>query len=121
AAFLHPGRDQKLEIDEDLQALGMAFDEPEFFDKTIAAMHSNDKATAARGRRLLERYVPDGPAKAGAWAQWGKENLPYAFASDSGDYRWYVDPLAKERGVPQSEFRGAKRADVPAGSASINR
>jgi len=30
----------------------------------------------------------------------GKANKPYAFASESGDYRWYVDPLAKKRGFP---------------------
>jgi hypothetical protein len=45
------------------------------------------------------------------------ENRPYLFASDTADYRWYVDPLAKRRGVPSAELRGPKRADQAAGRA----
>jgi hypothetical protein len=30
----------------------------------------------------------------------------------SGDYRWYIDPLAKKRGVPTAELRGPKRGDA---------
>jgi hypothetical protein len=33
------------------------------------------------------------------------------FLSDSGGYRWYIDPLAKKRGVKSSELRGPLRAD----------
>jgi hypothetical protein len=43
-----------------------------------------------------------------------KTNEPYLFASDSGDYCWYIDPLAKKRGTPSSELRGPKRADSTA-------
>ncbi len=115
AGFLHPNHDQVLEIDDDLAALGVKFDQPEFFDKVLADLRSEDRAIAGRAQRLLERYVPIGP-RAGdsdAWASWWKENQRFAFASDAGDYRWYIDPLAKKRGVPISEMRGPKRASQP--------
>ena len=115
ARFLHPNRDQLLEIDDDLLGSGVKFDQPEFFDKVIADLRSKDSALVSRAQRLLERYVPSGP-RAGdpdAWASWWKENQPFAFASDDGDYRWYIDSLAKKRGVPCRAMRGPKRASQP--------
>jgi hypothetical protein len=59
------------------------------------------------------RFAPDGPVgrDAGAWSQWHAAHAPYLFFSDWGGYRWYVDPLAKKRGVPAAELRGPARAD----------
>ena len=113
--FMHPNQDQVLTIDDDLVALGVKFDQPEFFDKVLADLRSHDSTCAERARRLLERYVPDGPigGDSNAWASWWKENQRFAFASDAGDYRWYIDPLAKKRGVPASVMRGPKRASEP--------
>ncbi len=115
ARFLHPNRDQVLEIDDDLVALGVKFDQAEFFDKVLADLSSKERSSVERARRLLERYVPIGPdtGDPSAWASWWKENQRFAFASDAGDYRWYIDPLAKRRGVPISEMRGPKRASRP--------
>lgn len=103
----------QLEIDEDLVALGVPFDKPEFFDKALADLRAGGTA-ANRARRLLDRYVPAGPKNGSAdqWNAWWRENKPYAFASDMGDYCWYIDPLAKKRGIPTSELRGEKRADA---------
>ena len=113
--FFHPDGEQRLAIDVDLAAWDIAFDRPEFFEKAIAGLGSDDAAARARATRLLERYVPEGPRgdSAVAWDGWWKENKRYAFASDAGDYRWYIDPLAKKRGVPTSEMRGSRRADRP--------
>jgi len=110
--FLHPNQDLRLEIDEDLAALGVCFDQPEFFDRTLRDLGLGGGA-GQRARRLLARYVPGGPAGADAtqWAAWWGANKPYAFASDSSDYRWYVDPLAKKRGIPSNQLRGPLRAD----------
>jgi hypothetical protein len=123
AKFFYPDHSQRLEIDEDLKAIAAAFDQPAFFDKALADLRSGNPAVAARARRLLERYVPDGPGGAGddAWTAWWKENQPFVFASDAGDYRWYVDPLAKHRGVPVSELRGPRRADLRFQSVTRNR
>ncbi len=115
ARFLHPNRDQLLEIDDDLLSSGVSFDQPEFFDKVLADLRSEDRALVGRARRLLERYVPIGPSAgdSNAWASWWQENQPFAFGSDAGDYRWYIDPLAKKRGVPITVMRGPNRASRP--------
>jgi len=70
----------------------------------------------ARGGRLVGRYLPDAKGlDAGALRAWVAANRAYLFASDTGDYRWYVDPLAKRRGVPSAELRGPRRADGAGG------
>jgi hypothetical protein len=118
--FLYPNASAKLATDDDLIPLGIPFDHPEFFDKTLADLRSGDRAVSERARRLLERYVPVGPREgtATAWTAWWKENRPFAFASDAGDYRWYLDPLAKARGIPSSELKGPRRADQSPRSVS---
>jgi hypothetical protein len=111
--FLHPNSDQQLEIDPDLLALGTPFDAPAFFDKVVAGLRAGG-SEAERSRRLLGRYVPAAPKQGSAddCAAWWRENRPYLFASDSSDYCWYIDPLAKQRKVPTSDLRGPKRADT---------
>jgi len=118
--FLHPDAEYKLEIDEDLVALGVPFDRPEFFDKSFAGLRAGGSA-AERARRLLARYASAGPKEGTAveWAAWWQENKPYAFASDASDYCWYIDQLAKKRGVPSKELRGPKREDVT--KTTVNR
>ena len=62
-----------------------------------------------RGGRLLDRYAPAGPVdrdSAAAWKSWWLANKPYLFFSDSGGYRWYIDPLAKKRQIPTLDLRG---------------
>lgn len=103
--WLHPGSDVKLEIDADAKFLNVAIDKPEFFERTIAALPKTES--------LLARYAPE-ETKAldspGAWQKWYHENKAYLFFSDQGDYRWYVDPLAKKRGIPSAKLRGPARA-----------
>jgi hypothetical protein len=111
--WLHPGPGNRLEVDEEARLLGTPFDAPDFLPKTIEALKDSAKAKIAA--TLLERYAPDGPGAAAgnaAWEQWWKANGPYAFYSELGGYRWYLDPLAKKRGVPSKQLRGPLRADV---------
>ncbi len=100
-------------IDAEALSLGIHFDQPDFFQKAISMLHSGgDEADAAR--ILLERYVPEGPAKGsdpGTWERWIEQNSPYIFFSELGGFRWYIDPLARKRRVPSAELRGPARAD----------
>ncbi len=34
------------------------------------------------------------------------------FFSECGTYRWYIDPLAKRRGIPSDQLRGPARASL---------
>jgi len=112
-AYLHPGAELKLEVDEDALALAAPIDRVEFFDRTIAALSRGGK-DAERATTLLARYAPTEAklSSASAWEKWLKENRPYLFFCDEGDYRWYVDPLAKKRGIPTAKLRGPKRASA---------
>jgi len=102
----------RLVVDANAKALGIAFETTNFFPKAIAKL--DDPANAAKARELLQRYVPDGPAAGSAeeWMRWWKANQPYLFYSEGGGYRWYVDPLAKLRGIPSAKFQGPARATL---------
>lgn len=115
--FLYPNKDGLLAVDEQLKRLGTAYDCPEFFAKATAALQRSGEA-ATQARRLLARFAPEGPGdgSAEAWASWWKENRAYLFFSDGGGYRWYIDPLAKKRGVPTAELRGPARATLTGGN-----
>ena len=85
---------------------------PEFFERCLAALDRPGEA-CDRARGLLARYAPEGPgrdASASAWDGWWKANRDYLFFGEIGGYRWYLDPLAKLRGVPTARLRGPARA-----------
>jgi hypothetical protein len=112
--YLRAGDDGKLVIDEEARALGAGPRTEAFFQRALAGL-DQDGEPAERARRLLARYAPEGPgqnAPSTEWRKWYQEHRPYLFFSDSGGFRWYVDPLAKSRGVPSIELRGLARADV---------
>ena len=60
--------------------------------------------------RALVDAAPDAAAE--AWSAWIGAHRDVLFFSESGGYRWYVDPLAKRRGVPTAKLRGPARADA---------
>lgn len=110
---LHPNSENLLEIDLEAKSLGVPFDSPEFLPKTIAALR--DEKTKAIAESLLSRYVfqPLGAnASADEWGKWWQENSPYVFYSELGCYQWYIDPLAKKRGIPTKDLRGPAREDI---------
>jgi hypothetical protein len=100
-----------LVLDEDAKAFGMPTNKPEFLRTAVAALRESGKR-AELAAKLLHRYAPYGPegAEAHVWQQWLDMNEKYLFFSEAGWYRWYVDPLAKKRGVPTADLRGEKRA-----------
>jgi hypothetical protein len=113
--YLHPGPDQKLDVDAEALALKAPIDQLEFFEVILRALRTPDGKLES-AKRLLARYGADGMPREGpadALAAWLGENRDYLFFSDQGDYRWYIDPLAKKRGVPSRDLRGPARATAP--------
>lgn len=109
--WIRAGEKGTLALDDEARLFGEGPDQPAFFDKAIRVLDQSDLA-----RLLLERYVPDGPGTTGSreeWKTWHSQNQPYLFFSDSGGYRWYIDPLAKSRKVPTDRLRGGDRASRP--------
>jgi len=112
--YLAPDDALTLAVDKDLVAFGTPYDKLEFFDKAIADFETPGDAKS-RASRLLVRYAPDGPsaeASVEKWKLWLDENRNYLFFSEAGGYRWYIDSLAKKRGVPSAKLRGPTRATV---------
>jgi len=113
--YLRADKEGKLELDGDLQSLHVAADRPEFFEKMFVLLDDTGRQETAR--RLLKRYVPEGPgsnASVKQWQEWWKENQPYSFFTDTGGYRWMIDPLAKKRAIPTAKLQGPARATLPA-------
>ncbi len=103
-----------LTIDVEARSFGVPPAGPDFFEKVISALSDVGRTPAAR--KLLARYAPDGPgpeALAETWRGWQRENGPYLCFSDTGGYRWLLDPLAKKQGVPTAKLRGPDRATLP--------
>lgn len=112
--FIHADSKGKLTVDEEARSFGVSPASAEFFEKAIDVLDKDD-AGAAIARQLLGRYAAIGPANdesAEAWRDWWTKNKDYLFFSDAGWYRWYIDPLAKKRGVPTAEIRGPLRATL---------
>ena len=112
-SWIHPTAENFLEVDVEAKSLKIVFDTPEFFPKAIAALR--DDKTKGAAATVLARYAPEGPGAAGdaaAWEKWWQDNSSYLFYSELGGYRWYVDPLAKKRGIPASKLHGPLRVDV---------
>ena len=110
--FLTADEDGTLSVDKDLRTLDLDPASVGFLDRCIADLAGSPEQ-AQRSRRLLARHVPEGPpqgASADVWAGWWKANGDYLFYGEIGGYRWYLDPLAKQRGVPTAKLRGQARA-----------
>lgn len=109
--FLAAGEGNRFKIDAELRAWNVGNRDDAFFARCEQALAAGgDEAVTAR--KLLMRYVPDGPgaaADAAAWRAWLTAHRPFVFFSDVGGFRWFVDALAKARGVPSAKLRGAAR------------
>jgi hypothetical protein len=113
--YLHADEEGMLAVDEESQSFGVPPSRADFIEKAAAAL--KDEGRAGLVRRLLTHYAPGGPggeASGEQWRAWWEKNQAYLFFSDTGGYRWYLDPLAKRRRVPTAQLRGPARATLPA-------
>jgi hypothetical protein len=109
--YLTTDKRGKFLIDEGAMKLGAPTDSLQFLRAAIARLDTRG-GEEALARELLNRYAPSGPgtnSQSNEWRQWFAENQDYLFFSDSGGFRWYIDPLAKQRKVPTHSLRGAAR------------
>lgn len=115
ARFFGLDAEDKLELDPTLVALGVGNADPEFFGEAIGCLAdtSAESTRRAAASAALARYAPCGPgadASAEQWRAWHAAHAPYLFFMEMGRYRWYVDDLAKARGISSRELRGPLRA-----------
>ncbi len=112
SAFISSDAKGRLALDATAKELGIVYDAPDFFLKCLENL--TNAANTAKAHALLDRYAPEGPPTESfaAWHEWWEQNRPYLFFSERGGYRWYVDPLARRRGIPSRELRGPARATL---------
>ena len=100
--FISIDEQGKLTIDSVAQSLDLSTSEHSFFEKAASLLDQEDE-DSKKVRELLQRYAPDGPnannSQGKDWLGWHKANSKFLFFSDAGGYRWYIDRLAKKRGV----------------------
>jgi hypothetical protein len=113
--YLHADNNGRLLVDDEARRYGPSPADISFLTKAVGdlAAEGSSPSTVSTARTLLNRYVPDGPGRNAwgeQWGSWLKENQRYLFFSDAGGYRWYVDSLAKKRGLPTADLRGPARA-----------
>jgi hypothetical protein len=108
--YLTCAPDGKLMVDAAAREFQLPFEKPGFIPKAIELL--GVKTNETKARQLLNRYVPQGPANGSVteWNQWWQENRSRLFFTTSGGYRYYIDPLAKRRGIPSDQLRGPARA-----------
>lgn len=89
--YFRPVRGRGLGVDRDLKSLGLSNRKPEFLDwlvKELEADAGNETAL-----RLAARYLGKEAGKDAATAvAFIRKNREKMFFSDTGGYRWYVDP-----------------------------
>jgi hypothetical protein len=105
--FLHADERGKFKIDKEAQRFGIANDSPAFIPSIVDAADRVDLA-----QTLRKRYVAIGPETDSLqpWHEWWDANRDYLFFTDTGGFRWLLDPLAKKRGIPTKDLRGPARA-----------
>lgn len=113
APYLHiTGEPQVLGVDQTLLQAGITYDSAEFLSLVQTGLCSAQPQIAAR---LLATYLPDCPTNLppAEQAAWIERHRGVLFATDLGNYRWYVDSLAFARGVTSADCRGPARRDPP--------
>ncbi len=109
--YLFAGAGNEFDADATLRAWRVGNRDVAMLDRCVQALRAGGDE-AARAQQVLMRYVPEGPgeeATVDAWSDWVAAHAAFVFFSDVGGYRWFVDPLAKARGVPTAELRGVRR------------
>ena len=115
--FLQADPRAKFVVDEVARDFGVAPDSRDFVPAAIAALREGGKRTV-QAKELLHRYVAGGPGATEAtspadWQRWWRKNRDFLFFTDTGGFRWFIDPLAKSRRVPTHNLRGPARATRP--------
>lgn len=115
--FLHADPRAKFVVDDVARDFGVTLDSRDFIPAAIAALREGGERTE-QAKELLHRYVASGAGTTEAtspadWERWWRENRDYLFFTDTGGFRWFIDPLAKSRRVPTHNLRGPARATRP--------
>jgi hypothetical protein len=103
--------DARLQVDEEVKALGLSNRRVELLDKCISMLEQRDRSDKAR--RILKRYTTEDFSDAKGWRTWLDANRGRLFFSDVGGFKFLVapEPLAWAASRPE----GAETREPDAG------
>jgi hypothetical protein len=107
-SYLLGNNSHRLQVDPTSLKFNLDVKQPDFFQKALGKISEAPAEILALLDRVSAEPPPgkDDPAQ---WKKWFETNKDYLFFSELGGQRWYIDPLAKARGIPSAKLRGAAR------------
>lgn len=93
------------EVDEEVKALGLSNRKIELLDRCVRMLEENDQEELAL--RILKRYTTEDFDKAAEWRAWLDQHRERLFFTDTGGYKFLVNPLP-ERTARKTSTAGGR-------------
>ena len=113
--YMHAGDLGLIDVDREAKSFGVPPSDPRLLAEAIDALGKRSQKRES-AQTLLARYVAQPPENIDshdAWVAWYAENRDFLFFNEVGGYKWFIDTLAKRRGVQTADLRGPARATLP--------
>lgn len=101
--YLHPG-EHGFEVDDDVKELGLSNRKIELLERCITMLENSDQAELAR--RVLKRYTTEDFSRPDQWRAWLEDNSDRLFFTDTGGYKFMVNPSADELAAKPATKKG---------------
>jgi hypothetical protein len=95
--YFYPSGRQSIQLDEDVQKLGISNRKPELLERCIQMLEKQQNEILAH--RLLERYTTEKFATATEWRKWYNENRKNLFYTEAGGFKFMVNSFGQRRPV----------------------
>ena len=104
--YLHPA-ERGFEVDEEVKALGLSNRKVELLDRCVKMLMEGDRAEVAQN--ILKRYTTENFSQPSEWQAWLKQNRGRLFFTDTGGFKFLVNPTATPPVVETTSTTGGGR------------
>ena len=87
----------RIVVDEDVKGLGLSNRKVELLERCIGMLEKGEQRELAM--RILKRYTRESFADAKEWRAWLEKNREQLFFTDTGGYKFLINPVAAARPV----------------------
>jgi hypothetical protein len=87
----------RIVVDEDVKGLGLSNRKVELLERCIGMLEKGEQRELAM--RILKRYTRESFADAKEWRAWLEKNREQLFFTDTGGYKFLINPVATARPV----------------------
>jgi hypothetical protein len=103
--YLHPG-ESGFEVDEEVKELGLSNRKVELLDRCVKMLTEGDHAPLARS--ILRRYTNEDFSQSDEWHAWLEQNRDRLFFTDTGGYKFMVNPIRKQPAAETTSRTGGR-------------